>query len=31
VQKWGFVNRQFFKARYLKILRQQGLDQTITV
>jgi hypothetical protein len=26
VQKWGFMNRQFFKGRYLKILRQQGLD-----
>jgi hypothetical protein len=26
VQKWGFMNRQFFKGRYLKILRHQGLD-----
>jgi hypothetical protein len=26
VQKRGFMNRQFFKRRYLKILRQQGLD-----
>jgi hypothetical protein len=26
VQKWGFMNRQFFKGRCLKILRQQGLD-----
>jgi hypothetical protein len=22
----GFMNRQFFKGRYQKILRQQGLD-----
>jgi hypothetical protein len=26
VQKRGFMNRQFFKRRYLKILRQQRLD-----
>jgi hypothetical protein len=26
VRKWGFMSRQFFKGRYLKILRQQGLD-----
>jgi hypothetical protein len=26
VQKRGFMNRQFFKGRCLKILRQQGLD-----
>jgi hypothetical protein len=26
VQKWGFMNRQFFKGRYLRIPRQQGLD-----
>jgi hypothetical protein len=31
VQIWGFMNKQFFKGRYLKILRQQGLDSTITV
>jgi hypothetical protein len=26
VQKWGFMNMQFFNGRYSKILRQQGLD-----
>jgi hypothetical protein len=26
VQKRGFMNRQFFKGRYVKILRQQELD-----
>jgi hypothetical protein len=31
VQKFGFVNRQFFKGKYLKIFRQQGPDYTITL
>jgi hypothetical protein len=31
VDKWRFMNRQFFKGRYLKILRQRGFDETITV
>jgi hypothetical protein len=26
VEKWGFMNRQFSKGRYLKTLRQKGLD-----
>jgi hypothetical protein len=26
IEKSDFMNRQFFKGRYLKILRQQGLD-----
>jgi hypothetical protein len=26
VQKWGFMNKQFFMGRYLKILRQQGFE-----
>jgi hypothetical protein len=26
VQKWRFMNRQFFNGKYLNILRQQGLD-----
>jgi hypothetical protein len=29
--KKGCMNRQLFKGRSLKILRQQGLDETITV